>query len=87
MGHARTVWNTAAVNTETSFLIVHQTLNAELRDGFRDPYSIILKAAMPIRSPKGDLGPLGDFLVKIGPLLVPFYTKSPLSRLVNVKRY
>ena len=42
---------------------------------------------MPIRSPKGDLGPLGDFLVKIGPLLVPFYTKSPLSRLVNVKKY
>ena len=27
------------------------------------------KAAMPIRSPIGDLGPLGDFLVKIGPLL------------------
>ena len=29
--------------TETSFLIVHQTLKAELRDGFRDPYPIILK--------------------------------------------
>ena len=41
MGHARTEWNTAAVNTETSFLIVHQTLNAELRDGFRDPYPTI----------------------------------------------
>ena len=26
-------------------------------------------AAMPIRSPIGDLGPLGDFLVKINPLL------------------
>ena len=41
MGHARTEWKTAAVHTETSFLIVHQTLNAELRDGFRDPYPII----------------------------------------------
>ena len=38
---------------------------------------------MPIRSPKGDLGPLGDFSVKIGPLLVPFYTKSPLSSRLN----
>ena len=37
--------------------------------------------AMPIRSPKGDLGPLGDFWVKIGPLLVPFYTKSPFPSL------
>ena len=44
MGHARTEWNIAAVDTETSFLIVHQTLNAELRDGFRDPYPIILKS-------------------------------------------
>ena len=31
---------------------------------------------MPIRSPKGDLGPLGDFLVKFGPLL---YQKSPFQ--------
>ena len=31
---------------------------------------------MPIRSPIGDLGPLGDFLVKIGPLL---YKKSPFQ--------
>ena len=36
-------------------------------------------SAMPIRSPKGDLGPLGDFLVNIGPPFVPFYTKSTLS--------
>ena len=42
---------------------------------------------MPIRSPIGDLGPLGDFLVKIGPLLVPFYTKSPLSRFLKMKIY
>ena len=42
-----------------------------------------LVSAMPIRSPKGDLGPLGDFSVKIGPLLVPFFTKSPLSSRLN----
>ena len=29
---------------------------------------------MPIRFPKGDLGPRGDFLVKIGPL---WHQKSP----------
>ena len=27
--------------SETSFIILHQTLNAELRDGLRDPYPII----------------------------------------------
>ena len=42
---------------------------------------------MPIRSPIGDLGPLGDFLVKIGPPLVPYYTKSPLFRFLNLKKY
>ena len=41
---------------------------------------------MPIRFPIGDLGPLGDFLVKCGPLLVPFYIKSPLSWFVNIKK-
>ena len=50
----------------------HFHLNVDMPKGPKN-------AAMPIRSPKGDLGPLGDFLVKIGPLLVPFYTKSPLS--------
>ena len=45
-----------------------------------------LASAMPIRSPIGDLGPLGDFLVKIGPLLVPFYTKSPLFQICKYKK-
>ena len=45
------------------------------------------KTAMPIRSPIGDLGPLGDFLVKIGPPLVPYYTKSPLFKFLNLKKY
>ena len=46
----------------------------------------LMNAAMPIRSPIGDLGPLGDFLVKIGPLLVPFYTKSPLFQICKYKK-
>ena len=44
-------------------------------------------SAMPIRSPIGDLGPLGDFLVNIGPPFVPYYIKSPLFRFLNLKKY
>ena len=38
-------------------------------------------SALPIRSPKGDLGPLGDFLVKIGPPIdwYPLHQKSPFQ--------
>ena len=57
----------------TNYLVIQPLLFFQAFKVFK------IHSAMPIRSPKGDLGPLGDFLVKIGPLLVPFYTKSPFS--------